>query len=162
MQQQMVTFSVGEQMYCLPLLIVGQFCPVHTLSTVPGVDERIRGVTHLRGISTVVLDMRTVFRQNAGVAADRSDSILVLAESDLCPHAREQALKTYHEPVILEVDELGDILSLDQTAMHPTPAHLHEPFYRGVYDAEHYNIIALDFAEIIGALIQDIGRYTHV
>jgi len=155
MQQKMITFWVGGQMYCLPLLMIGEFCPSHTVTPVAGVDARIRGVAHLRGASTAVLDMRRIFGLKPREVSTPTDTMLVLAQADLCEEAQRSQLVTFEEPVILEVDTLAEIVTLDDSKMHATPAHLDEPFYLGVYATPDRDLIALNFSKLISFLALD-------
>lgn len=155
MKQRQITFRVGQQTYCLPLLMVGEFCPTYAVTPVAGVDERIHGVAHIRGASTVVLDMRRVMQMPHVVVSDRPESMLVVPQEGLCPEANRLGLQTYEEPVILEVDGLIEIVTLDEADRHPTPAHLDEPFYRGVHDTRGQDVIELDYAELIQFLARD-------
>ncbi len=155
MPRSLITFFVGEQTYGLPLLTVGEFCPSYDVTPVAGVDARVRGVTHLRGVSTVILDMRKILRVPPRRADEPSESILILPEPLLCNDAIVGGLATYDEPVILEVDSLDKIVDLSADFKHPTPSHLEEPFYDGIYETGHRDLIALNLGELIRFLEKD-------
>ncbi len=152
---RLITFFVGEQAYGLPLLTAGEFCPTYEITPVAGVDERVRGVTHLRGVSTVVLDMRKILRVPPRAADLPGESILILPQDELCHDANVHGLATFGEPVILEVDALDKIVDLSADFKHPTPSHLEEPFYDGIYETGQRDLIALDFGELIRFLEKD-------
>jgi len=155
MTQRLITFFVGDQVYGLPLLIVGEFCPTYEITPVAGVDERVHGVTHLRGVSTVVLDMHKVLSVAPRSKDATSESILILPESQLCSDAIGLGLTTYDEPIILEVDALDRIIDLSSSFKHSPPAHMNEPFYDGIYETGNRDLISLNLGELIGFLEKD-------
>jgi len=159
MNERIFTFWVGEQIYGLPLLLVGEFCPLMQVTPVEVGDSRIPGVAHVRGTTAVVLDMRRVLGTTTETTEPiKKDRVFVLSQDQICEEGRQNNLRTYEEPIVLEIDRLGGILDVDTDDLHATPAHLTEEFYRGVFEMESGDLILLEFSKLIECLIHDLKK----
>jgi len=156
MKERLITFWVGEQIYGMPLLLVGEFCPSMQITPVEAVDDRILGISHLRETSAVVLNMQRVLHKTEHSSSPLKDMIYVVPHASLCDEAQAQSLKSFDEPVVLAVDRLAEILDVDPSLMHPTPAHLSEDFYDGVFDTEGGDLILLNFSKLIDFLLLEL------
>jgi chemotaxis signal transduction protein len=161
MNERIFTFWVGEQIYGMPLLLVGEFCPLMQFTDVEVGDPRVPGVAHVRGTTAVVLDMRRVLG-TASDEVDRSkrDRIFVLPQNELCDEGRKHNLKTYEEPIVLEIDRLGSIMDIDMNDLHATPAHLTAEFYRGVFEMENGDLLLLEYSKLIECLNNELKKGT--
>jgi chemotaxis signal transduction protein len=158
MKERLITFWVGEQIYGMPLLLVGEFGPSMQITPVESVDKRISGISHLRESSAVVLNMRKVLKTSGSTEKSASELIYVVPQDMLCKEAHSRNLTSFAEPVVLEVDRLGNIIDCDRNEMHPTPAHLNEDFYDGVYDVESGDLILLNFTKLIDCLLYELNE----
>ncbi len=158
MRQRIVSFWVGEQIYGVPLLIAGEFCPSMKISPVDAVDHRITGISHIRESSVVVLSMQKVLRAFAPKCNHEKDTIYILPQESLCEEALARRLTSFEEPVVLEVDRLESIMDVDADDLHPTPAHLSEDFYDGVFDTAHGDLILINFTKLIDYLLTDLNE----
>ena len=156
MKQKIVSFWVGEQIYGVPLLIVGEFCPSMQISPVVAVDDRITGISHIRESSVVVLSMQKTLGTNNATTSTATDTIYILPEHDLCEEAIAQSLTSFEEPIAMEVDRLESIMLVDLADMHPTPAHLSEDFYDGVFDTAYGDLILINFTKLIEHLLTEL------
>ena len=159
MIERIFTFWVGEQIYGMPLLLVGEFCPLMQFTEVEVGDPRIPGVAHVRGTTAVLLDMRRVL----GTTTDEKtlshrDRVFVLAQNELCEEGRNRNLKSYEEPIVLEIDRLGSILDVDMNDLHATPAHLTAEFYHGVFEMENGDLILLEYSKLIECLNNELKK----
>lgn len=159
MNQRIFTFWVGEQIYGMPLLLVGEFCPLMHVTPVEVGDRRIPSVAHVRGTTAVVLDMRAVLGAAAKtVEPTKQDRVFVLAQDQICEEGKQIHLKSYEEPIVLEIDRLGSIVEVDMADLHPTPAHLTEDYYRGVFEMDCGDLILLEFSTLIECLITELAK----
>lgn len=159
MVQRIFTFLVGEQIYGMPLLLVGEFCPSMQLTPVEVGDQRIPAVAHVRGITAVVLDMNQVLGSSSQSKPKTvRDRIYILAQDQLCEEAIKRNLTSFEESVVLEVDRLENILEVDPQELHPTPAHLDEDFYHGVFETPNGDVILLDFTKLIECIVTDLKK----
>jgi len=159
MNERIFTFWVGEQIYGMPLLMVGEFCPSMQLTTVEVGDGRIPSVAHVRGTTAVVLDMRKVLGTTTQDSdPTQKDRVFILAQDQLCEEGLNNNLKTYEEPIVLEMDRLGSILDVDLHELHPTPSHLTAEFYRGVIQIQSGDLILIDFSTLIECLAKELQK----
>ena len=159
MNQRIFTFWVGEQIYGMPLLLVGEFCPSMQLTPVEVGDQRVPAVAHVRGITAVVLDMNQVLGSSVKSKVSASkDRIYILSQEQLCEEALKRNLTSFQESVVLEVDRLENILEVDLQELHPTPAHLDEDFYQGVFETPNGDVILLEFTKLIECIISDLKK----
>jgi len=159
MYQRIFTFCVGEQIYGLPLLLVGEFCPSMQLTPIEVGDERIPAVAHVRGITAVVLDMQKVLGSTSKTKASKQrDRIYILPQDQLCDEAIKRNVKSFEESIVLEVDRLETILDVDQQDLHPTPAHLNADFYHSVYETPNGDVILLEFTKLIDCINLDLKK----
>jgi len=159
MVQRIFTFLVGEQIYGMPLLLVGEFCPSMQLTPIEVGDQRIPAVAHVRGITAVVLDMNQVLGSSSQSKLQTvKDRIYILAQDQLCEEAIKRNLTSFEESVVLEVDRLENILEVDPQELHPTPAHLDEDFYHGVFETPNGDVILLDFTKLIECIVSDLKK----
>ena len=158
MRERIVSFWVGEQIYGVPLLIVGEFCPSMQISPVEAVDARITGISHIRESSVVVLGMQRVLGTTSKTRSQAKDAIYILPQHSLCEEALTRQLTSFEEPVVLEVDRLECIMDVDTDDMHPTPAHLSEDFYDGVFDTAHGDLILINFTKLIDYLLIELNE----
>ena len=53
---QVLTFTLGEESYCVPIDYVAEIVDDETVQTVPNTEDHVEGVTDLRGETTTILD----------------------------------------------------------------------------------------------------------
>ncbi len=159
MNQRIFTFWVGEQIYGMPLLLVGEFCPLMHVTPVEVGDRRIPSVAHVRGTTAVVLDMRSVLGSSThALEASKKDRVFVLSQDQICDEGQRNQLKSYEEPIVLEIDRLGSIMEVDMDDLHPTPAHLTAAYYQGVFQMDCGDLILLEFSTLIEYLISELAK----
>ena len=58
-----MTFTLGEQQYCVDIMAVREIRASHVVTPLPGAPEFVRGVTNLRGTIVPIIDLRVRFGQ---------------------------------------------------------------------------------------------------
>ena len=53
---QILTFTLGEEAYCVPIEYVAEIVDDSTVRSVPNTDSHVEGVTDLRGETTTIID----------------------------------------------------------------------------------------------------------
>ncbi len=53
---QILTFTLGEEAYCVPIEYVAEIVDDSTVRSVPNTDPHVEGVTDLRGETTTIID----------------------------------------------------------------------------------------------------------
>ena len=53
---QILTFTLGEEAYCVPIEYVAEIVDDSTVRSVPNPDPHVEGVTDLRGETTTIID----------------------------------------------------------------------------------------------------------
>ena len=159
MNHRIFTFWVGEQIYGMPLLLVGEFCPLMDVTPVEVGDSRIPSVAHVRGTTAVVLDMRNVLgSKSKPVDPSKQDRVFILPQEQICDEGKQKQLRSFVEPVVLEIDRLGNIMDVDMADLHPTPAHLSADYYQGVFETDCGDLILLEFSTLIECLISELAK----
>jgi len=162
---RLITYWVGEQTYGLPLLLVGEFYSSVQATRFDAGDSRIYGITHIRGGSAVVLDMRSVSGRTNGTVSQPNnhgnsfagcDMVYIHSQDHLCEEARSQGLRAFDEPTVLVVDRLAGIRDVDRNDMHRTPAHLDADFYEGVFEIDCGDLIFLNYAKLVQSILTDV------
>ncbi|MFC7043936.1 chemotaxis protein CheW [Halonotius sp. GCM10025705] len=57
---QVLTFTLGEEEYCIPIEYVAEIVDDETVQSVPNTESHVEGVTDLRGETTTILDPSTL------------------------------------------------------------------------------------------------------
>jgi purine-binding chemotaxis protein CheW len=110
-----VTFRVDAQWLGIPVLMVQEVLLAQRIADVPLAPPEVAGFLNLRGQIVTALDLRT----RLGL--------------DSAPRAELMNVVVRHETELfsLLVDEVGDVLSVEGTAVESTPQTLH-PTWRHV------------------------------
>jgi purine-binding chemotaxis protein CheW len=103
-----LSFQIGSQLYAAPLVQVSEVIRAGELTPVPGAATDLLGIRHLRGRIVPVLDGRLRLGLPDTPAADPARVRVVMLS-----HGSHQ--------VGLRVDEVGELLSTDDTDIAPPP-----------------------------------------
>ena len=63
---QVLTFTLGEEEYCIPIEYVAEIVGGDTVRPVPNTDPHVEGVTDLRGETTTIIDPSTLLEVDTG------------------------------------------------------------------------------------------------
>lgn len=149
---QIVTFAAAGGVHGIPVLAVEEFFRPVPLTRVPLADSRIAGLMNQRGKSATVLDLRQCFHRPTGEPAVNPKMILLETDEHLTPEARSMGVRSFADPVVLLVDRILDIVSVDRKDWQARPAHITERFVSGVLRRGEDYICLLE----LPTLIEDI------
>jgi purine-binding chemotaxis protein CheW len=108
-----LTFSLGGELYALPILDIVEIIEYRPLTTVPRMPSYIRGVLNLRGTAVPVVDLSARFDREATTIARRT-SILIVDTRRTGSHASGQ-----HMGIL--VDAVNKVLHVSGTDIEPPP-----------------------------------------
>ncbi|MEK6261899.1 MAG: chemotaxis protein CheW [Planctomycetota bacterium] len=146
---QIVTFASAGGVHGIPVLAVEEFFRPVPITRVPLADPRIAGLMNQRGKSATVLNLRRCFDKLSGEPTVYPKMILLETDDRLTPEARELGVRTFTDPVVLLVDRILDIVSIDSKALQPRPAHITERFVAGVLRHGDGYVCLLDLMTLI-------------
>ena len=63
---QVLTFTLGEEEYCVPIEYVAEIVGGDTVRSVPNTEPHVEGVTDLRGETTTIVDPSTLLEVDTG------------------------------------------------------------------------------------------------
>ena len=146
---QIVTFAAAGGVHGIPVLAVEEFFRPVPLTRVPLADPRVAGLMNQRGKSATVLNLYGCFDKPSGDPAPHPKMILLETDDRLTQEARELGVRTFPEPVVLLVDRILEIVSIDPKALQPRPAHITERFVAGVLRRGNGYVCLLDLMTLI-------------
>lgn len=105
-QLQLVSFTVGDELFAVNILGVQEINRMMSLTKVPQSIEGIEGVINLRGRIIPVLDLRVQFG---------------LVPSELDDNSRIIVVEVHGNTIGFIVDSVQQVLLIDQSIVEPTP-----------------------------------------
>ena len=133
-----VTFTIGEQLFGIPVLRVQDILTPNQIAPVPLVPPEVKGSINLRGRIVTVIDVRI----RLGLPErdkDDGQSMGVTVEQD-------------NELYTLLVDKIGDVISLSKDLYEKNPGTL-DPLWRefsnGVFRLEDNLMVVLDIDNLM-------------
>ncbi|MCY2973123.1 MAG: chemotaxis protein CheW [Planctomycetota bacterium] len=150
---QISTFIVNNEMFALPSLQVEEFFRPMPITRVFGVDRRIDGLVNIRGRTAVVINMRRCLDVPPRASNELNEMILLETATGLVAEARDLGLFAFEEPLVLCVDSVSHIHTLDGDEIHPPPANTLQPFVDGVVQTEKYYFTMLSIKKLVDAII---------
>ena len=151
---QISTFVVNNEMFALPSFQVEEFFRTMPMTRVFGVDRRIDGLVNIRGRTAVVINMRRCLGIPPRGLNETSEMILLETASGLVAEARDLGLFAYEEPLVLLVDSVSHIHTLDGDEIHPPPANTDKPFVDGVVHTEKHYFTMLSVRKLVDAILE--------
>lgn len=107
---QLLTFKVGPSIYGLETFAVNEIVRPVKVTKMWGLPESVLGVSNMRGVVVVVIDIATILGTEANSIAD--SLLLVINSGD--------------ERVAVRVDEVKDVVSVEDKSVQPPPRNLDE------------------------------------
>lgn len=133
-----VTFTVGEQMFGIPVLRVQDILTPDRIAPVPLAPPEVKGSINLRGRIVTVIDVRVRLGLPERAKED-GRNMGVTVEQD-------------NELYTLLVDEIGDVISLSKDLYEKNPGTL-DPLWRefsnGVFRLEEKLMVVLDIDNLM-------------
>lgn len=146
---QIVTFESAGGIHGIPVLAVEEFFRPVPITRVPLADVRVSGLMNQRGKSATVLSLHRCFDVPSGELPRHPKMILLETDDHLTTEAREMGVRTFAEPVVLLVDRILDIITIDPKQLQPRPAHITERFVAGVLRHGAGYVCLLDLMTLI-------------
>ncbi len=137
-RRQLMTFSVGDASYGLPIEQVLEVLSYRPLTPVPLAPRAVAGLMNLRGQVVPAIDLARRLEVAASAAGGRKPMNVVIRE-------RESV-------VSLLVDEIGDVIDVEEAAFQHPPETLRgsaRDLIRGAYRLEDGLLLLLDVGEIL-------------
>ncbi len=139
--RQFVTFTLGEQQYCVDIMAVREIRAANVITPLPSAPDYVRGVINLRGTIVPIIDLRTRF------ALGRTDVnqgivVVVMIEGRLNG---------------LLVDGVSDILTVRQNdiaAIPETDGETRNPFFDGLITQGEAMLIVIALAGLTRSSVQ--------
>jgi len=111
LQGQYLTFTLGSEIFGLPILSVQEIIGIMPVTRVPRTPDYVRGVINLRGKVIPVIDLRVKFGFDAKEDTARTCIIVVQVKHDG---------QTITMGII--VDEVSEVLEIAASQIEPPPA----------------------------------------
>jgi purine-binding chemotaxis protein CheW len=136
-QLQLVSFTVGEELFAVDILSVQEINRMIALTKVPQSPEGIEGVINLRGRIIPVLDLRIQF--GIGTAELNDESRIVVVE-------------VQGTTVGFIVDSVHEVLRIERSIVEPTPqmtSSIDSSYVAGVAKLPETLLILLDLDNLL-------------
>lgn len=132
---QLISFSVGEQHYCVDIMAVREIRAWSGTTSLPKTAEFVRGVINLRGTIVPIIDLRVRFGQGLtdptkahvviilsigerlnGILADSVSDILTVPEADIhsVPQADGEVGNPFIDGLLTQRNTMVALLSLER------------------------------------------------
>lgn len=158
---QYATFMLNEYMFGIPIFLVQEFSKPLPVSSIIGHDERVAGLLNIRGKISVVIDLErclglksddTVLTENPKNHEKRM--IILETQDTLTTEAKKLGVEGYSEPLVLLVDSIRKVITIETQNYYPPPAHIKEKYVDGV--VKHNNVLLTILS--INSLTKDLSR----
>jgi len=136
-KQDFVTFYLADQLLGIPVLAVHDVLNPQKLTPIPLAPDWVAGVLNLRGRIVTGVDLR-----------DR----LGIAKKDDGVKSMSIVVEHNEEPYSLQIDRVGEVLSLEDTLFQKNPKTL-DPAWRsvskGIYQLDKNLLVILDVDKLL-------------
>lgn len=136
-QIQLVSFTVGDELFAVDILSVQEINRMISLTKVPQSPEGVEGVINLRGRIIPVLDLRIRFGLEA---------------SNLDEHSRIIVVEVQNTTLGFIVDSVHEVLRINRSIIEPTPqmtTSIDSSFVAGVAKLEDRLLILLSLDSLL-------------
>lgn len=147
-QQQVLTFTLGSEMYGLDILRVQEIKGWEATTPIPNVPEYVKGVINLRGVVVPIVDLRERF-EIADPTYDATTVVIIV--KTLLNQKTERILG-------MVVDGVSDVYTVDLNNLQSAPKlgagtghNVDQEFVRGLATLDGTMMILLD----VDHLVQD-------
>lgn len=123
MEKQFMTFYIGDGIYGINILGIREINYSKMFTPVPLAKSHIMGLLNLRGQIVTVWDTGIPLGYPPREITDQSSLLVMKTNVDLSPVARKQGITTHADIVGFMVDQIGDVISCEDTDIAPVPAH---------------------------------------
>lgn len=138
---QYLTFTLGKEMYAIPLLGVKEIIEYGLVTSIPTMPEFVRGVINLRGRVVPVVDLSSRFGYDRVQVGKRTCIIIVEVQNE---NARQD--------IGIVVDSVNAVTSIEQDDIEPRPnfgAKIRIDFIHGMWKLEDQFVIILELEKVL-------------
>lgn len=135
--REIVSFSVGEQRFCMEIEHVLEIRGWTKTTILPHAPDYVIGMMNLRGTVLPVVDLS--LRLGLGRTDPSARHVIIIA-------------RIHEQTVGFLVENVSDIASVNESDMQPTPdvsSALTQAFIKGVYSIEEELVRAIDVYQIL-------------
>jgi len=147
-QLQLVSFSVGEELFAVDILSVQEINRMLELTKVPQSPEGIEGIINLRGRIIPVLDLRIHFH---------------LTASELDEQSRIIVVEVLGNTIGFIVDSVHEVLRIDRSIVEPTPqmtTSIDASYVAGVAKLDGELLILLDLDQLLS--VESLNKISNI
>ncbi len=124
MEKQFMTFYLENGVYGINILGIREINFTDYCTRVPLSKSHIVGLLNLRGQIVTIFDTGIPLGYPGRQLKARENSMLIMKTNpELSPVARKQGILTHTDQVGLLVDQIGDVISCEDSEIEPVPAH---------------------------------------
>jgi len=145
-QQQVLTFTLGPEIYGLDILRVQEIKGWEATTPIPNVPNYVKGVINLRGVVVPIVDLRERF--NIAEPTYDATTVVIIVKT---------MLNQKNERILgMVVDSVSDVYTVDLTTLQSSPklgtgSMAEQEFVRGLATLDGQMMILLD----VDHLVQD-------
>lgn len=135
--RQLCTFYLGSELFGVDVAQVQEVLRQPAITPVPLASRFVSGLMNLRGSIVTCIDLRLRFGMPPAPAALEQAQIVTKTENGL---------------VSFQVDRIGDVVEITDSALEPAPATLREDSKRlitGVYKLKDSLLLAISVSHVI-------------
>ena len=144
---QYLTFMLGGEMFAIGILVIKEIIEYPTLTTVPMMQECIRGVINLRGAVVTVMDLSVRFERASTDVTKRTCIVIMEIEED-----------GERQVIGVVVDAVNAVLEIPDSEIAPPPtfgAKIRSEFITGMAKINDKFVIILDVNKVFS--IEELG-----
>jgi len=123
MEKQFMTFSLADGIYGINILGIREINYTNRFTPVPLSKEHIMGLLNLRGQIVTIWDTGVPLGYANRDITDETSLLVMKTNAELSAVARKNGIETHATQVGLLVDQIGDVISCDESDIAPVPAH---------------------------------------
>lgn len=134
-EEQLVTMTVDDQLFGLPILSVQDIVETHNITQVPRTPSAISGIMNLRGRIVTVINLRRILGRD-----DKSSSRMGVT------------VEFHGDLYTILVDQIGEVCLLDRSDFEAAPATLDAKLKQlctGIYRLDGQLLVVLDVNQIL-------------
>ena len=148
--EQMLTFTVGREIYGVDILCVQEIRGWSPPTSVPHAAPHILGVIHLRGSIIPILDLRLRFELGPPEYNAMTVIVVLTVQSASGP-----------VEVGVVVDSVQEVVNFDEASLRPAPNLGRDPqteFVKGLLPIGNHMVVLLDVERLIGLQVPQMAR----
>ncbi|GIW13815.1 MAG: chemotaxis protein CheW [Tepidiforma sp.] len=148
-EEHVVIFKLADEYYALDIQTVQEIVRMQTITSIPGADFWVEGITNLRGRVVPVIDLR----KRCGVPA-----------GEYTPETRIVVVSSSTGMVGLIVDAVSEVMRIPGDQVEPPSAIVAGPengYLRGVAKLEDRLVSLVDLEGVLPTSADEFGAYSR-